>query len=130
MNVPYLYRRKFCNGHNILVHVGFCILIVILAYPVFIVLRIVLKFLLVFFLNFLFRTFFFFFFLQPFEKWLLEFEQQAATLSQSSESLDNFEELLEQKQKEYLDKQRHYENVLQETVSLCLYCFFNIAMFF
>lgn len=47
---------------------------------------------------------------------MLEFEQQAAALSQSSESIDNFEELLEQKQKEYLEKQRHYEDVLEETV--------------
>lgn len=55
---------------------------------------------------------------------MLEFEQQAAALSQSSESTDNFEELLEQKQKEYLEKQRHYEDVLQETVRFfCFSCY-------
>lgn len=53
---------------------------------------------------------------------MLEFEQQAAALSQSSESTDNFEELLELKQKEYLDKQRHYEDVLQETVRFFFVC--------
>lgn len=59
---------------------------------------------------------------------MLEYEQQAAALSQSSESIDKFEELLEQKQKEYLEKQRHYEDVLQETVCYLFGCLFLLHL--
>lgn len=55
-----------------------------------------------------------------FEKWLLEFEKQAVEVIHNVELSSNFKEQFEQKEKEYLQKLTHCEQVLQETESTLL----------
>ncbi|XP_054720466.1 ribosome-binding protein 1-like isoform X2 [Uloborus diversus] len=57
----------------------------------------------------------------PHERWLSEFEKQASSFMQATSERNNqqsnVEQLLEEKEKELLEQQRHYEKVLADTES-------------